>query len=341
MKPTLLHCVRALAFASLFGTAARAQQPARLDVTIVADEAEAVLAILDRISRGAGTTDMHWVGLLSSEGYVRLKKRELAMGRSFEDTTFRSFVLSDATVARGPALRETLDKWTRVDPTAAAARAQAYLPAGTPIRARIYPVIKPRANSFVFETDTDPAIFLYLDPKVSDAQFENTLAHELHHIGYASACREKRQGVRAYMGTFAEGRAVLAAAGAADVHPHATSPAAERAVWERDYAKVAEDMHRLEAYFVAIMDGKLSEEEADRQWLQFVSTDDVPQGAFYTVGYLMAKTIEEQLDRERLVASLCDPVQFVFDYNDAVRLSGEQLPAWSDDFVRKLLPLAK
>ena len=35
---------------------------------------------------------------------------------------------------------------------------------------------------------TDPAIFLYLDPTETKEEFENTLAHELHHIGYGSGC---------------------------------------------------------------------------------------------------------------------------------------------------------
>jgi hypothetical protein len=321
-----------LALILLLCPALHAQQP-RLDVTMVTDEADAVLAILDRIARGETVTDMNWVGLLSSEGYVRLKQREAAMKRAFEDTVFRNFVLSDVTIARAALLRETLDKWTHVNPDSAAARARLYLPATATIRARIYPVIKPRTNSFVFEAATNPAIFLYLDPNVSDAQFDNTLAHELHHIGYASACTNERSGVRAYMGTFAEGRAVLAAAGSPDVHPHATSPDSVRAVWDRDFAKARADIARLEEFFNAVADSALSEAEAGRQWLEFVSTDDVPQGAFYTVGYLMAQTVEQQLGRDRLIASLCDPFLFMLDYNDAVKRSGLNLPVWSDAFL--------
>jgi hypothetical protein len=256
--------------------------------------------------------------------------------RAFEDTTFRNFVLSDELLARAPALRATLDKWLTVDATKAGARALSYLPSSATIRARIYPSIKPRTNSFVFEAATNPAIFLYLDPKVSDAEFDNTLAHELHHIGYASACRGERKGALVYMGTFAEGRAVLAAAGSPDVHPHASSPDSVRAIWERDYAKVASDMKRLEAFFLALADSQLSEEKASEQWLQFVSTDDVPQGAFYTVGYLMSRTIEQQLGRDRLVASTCDPLMFLIDYNQAAAKAGNNLPRWSDTLLKKL-----
>ena len=70
----------------------------------------------------------------------------------------------------------------------AARAALAYLPEGARIRAKIYPVIKPRENSFVFDLKGDPAVFLYLDPAVSRGQLENTLAHELHHIGYGGSC---------------------------------------------------------------------------------------------------------------------------------------------------------
>jgi Putative zinc dependent peptidase (DUF5700) len=61
-----------------------------------------------------------------------------------------------------------------------------YLPEQATIRAKVYPVIKPRTNSFAFEMETNPTIFLYLDPAESAAEFENTVAHELHHIGFSS-----------------------------------------------------------------------------------------------------------------------------------------------------------
>ena len=54
-------------------------------------------------------------------------------------------------------------------------------------------MIKPKTNSFVFEPASDPAIMLYLDPSRTRAQLENTVAHELHDIGYAAACHSARR----------------------------------------------------------------------------------------------------------------------------------------------------
>src|SRR5205823_3380835 len=102
------------------------------------------------------------------------------------------FVLSEPLATRASALADTLAKWKRADVTRAAGLALAYLPPNARIQAKIYPVIKPRENSFVFEAQTDPAIFLYLNPTESREKFENTLAHELHHIGYGTACPTKQ-----------------------------------------------------------------------------------------------------------------------------------------------------
>jgi hypothetical protein len=83
----------------------------------------------------------------------------------------------------------------------------------------VYPLIKPKTNSFVFRTSHGMAIFLYLDPAVTGPKFENTVVHELHHIGYAAACPAASDATtpaataRLYLGGFGEGLAVLAAAG--------------------------------------------------------------------------------------------------------------------------------
>lgn len=97
------------------------------------------------------------------------------------------------------------------------------------MKSSVYPVIKPKTNSFVFETDTNPAIFLYLDPEQSQSEFENIVAHESHHIGFSDANKRYEERIKSlpenarkaaeWMGAFGEGLAVLAAAGSADAHP--------------------------------------------------------------------------------------------------------------------------
>lgn len=335
----------------LGGAASAPSQVPRVDVRLVTDEPEAVLAILAKRAAGQPVEDSDWQRLFRSEGYQRLKKREASLKRDFEDTTFAAFVASPQLLANRVALQAILDGWRSVNVQEAAARAFAYLPSDAVIRAKIYPSIKPRPNTFVFETSTDPAIFFYLDPKISAARFENTLAHELHHIGYASACRNADSArtrldantrlALEWMGGFAEGRAVLAAAGSPDVHPHATSDSSERAVWERDYANAGRDLPRLEAFFLAIAEGRMpSEEEQNRLGMSFVNTDSVPQGPYYTVGYLMARTVEKQLGRARLVASTCDPARFLADYNRAAALQqqrgGARLPRWSQALLARV-----
>jgi quinoprotein glucose dehydrogenase len=345
-------CARPAGVAARGETSREDSLRARLDVAIVTDEADAVLALLDRRASGVPFGDELWQRVVESEGYRRLADRERAFNREITDSAFRAFVLSDTLVGRLLALRRTLRDWKRVDPLSAALRAFDYLPDEARIRARIYPAIKPRGNSFVWETETNPAIFLYLDPDVSVIEFERTLAHELHHIGVADACRavdsSLAPGLRSaleWMSGFAEGRAVLAAAGGADVHPHATSDAAERAVWDRDIAQAAADVRRLEAFFVDVLDEKLSPQERTRRGFTFIATDSVPQGAFYTVGWLMASTIERELGRDTLVRSTCDPRRFLADYHRAAARArsagrGASLPLFSDALLARLSGVA-
>lgn len=144
------------------------------------------------------------------------------------------------------------------------------------------------------------------------------------------------------MSGFAEGRATLAAAGSAEVHPHAVSDSAERAVWDRDVAKAPADLRRLEEFFTSILDGALTGDALTSAGFGFVTSDGVPQGPFYTVGWLMASTIERVHGRQRLVASLCDPPMFLADYNtaasDLMARGGAPLPRWSASFLGRLSP---
>jgi hypothetical protein len=316
-------------------------QSASVNVRLVTDEAEAVLAILAKRKTNEPIAAADWQRVFQSEGYVRFKQRETSMQRSFEDADFKTFVLSDQLVARLPALEETLTRWRDADISGAARLALTYLPKDAIIRAKIYPVIKPRENSFVFDVHGDPAIFLYLDPAISRAKFENTLAHELHHIGYGSTCPRKDtlaqinklpanvQTALKWISAFGEGFAMLAAAGGPDIHPHAVSNAEERARWDKDVANFDDDLKKLEAFFNDVLQGKLTGDEIDKTAFSFFGT----QGPWYTVGWKMAVVIEKSYGRGKLIECMCDQRLLLTTYNQAAakqnRNSRKPLPLWS------------
>ena len=249
------------------------ERPRKVDVQVVTDEADAVLAILAKKKANQPIIDADWRGLFSTEPYTRLKKREAQMRRPFDDRSFKDFVLSDRLAQRGPALAKTLAQWKTARIDSAAGRALAYLPSDSRLRAKIYPVIKPRENTFVFETDTDPAVFFFIDPKLTRDQFENTMAHELHHIGYAANCPSKEtseeiaklapeaRNALKWIGAFGEGFAMLAAAGGPDTHPHAVSNREDRVRWDHDMANFNADLRKVECFFRDLLNRRLNEEQ--------------------------------------------------------------------------------
>jgi len=300
-------------------------------VHFVADEARAVLAILDLRAAKQPVPDAAWETLFTSEGYVRLKKRELAMHRPFDEETFRKFVMSDELLARRELLARTLDNWLKADLTHAAALAHAYLPSNASIQANVYSVIKPAKNSFVFEQS---AIFMYVDDIPRD-EFEATIAHEMHHIGYASACRESGpplpenlQKLAMWISAFGEGFATLAAAGGPE--GVAQRKADVRAEWEKQLPRFDANFAELAAFFEAVLDGRLSGDTADKRAFEFFGL----VGPWYTVGWKMAVVIEKTLGRDALIAAMCDPRHFFATYNRAAAKSGEKLPLWSETLVK-------
>ena len=317
----------------------------RLNVRIVTDEAEAVLHLLAKRGEGKTITEDDWKTIFESEGYIRLKKRELSMSRPFEDAAFREFVMSEELLKRRDTLAETLSRWKSIDPASAGNRALAYLPRDASLAAKIYPVIKPRENSFVFEVKTDPAIFLYLDQAVDGDKFENTLAHELHHIGFGGGCpapdvkakREKLpEGVRdalKWTGAFGEGLAMLAAAGAQNVHPHVVSDAKERAEWDASMLNFDADLKKVEAFLLDVSEGRLKGDDQNKAGFAFFGV----QGPWYTVGWKMASVIETVYGRERLVESFCDESRLLKTYNSAAkkfeRRNEEKLARWSKQML--------
>ena len=341
MRLRTLLCLGVVVLA--FAPELRAQ---KLDVRLVTDEAEAVLAILAKKKANETITPADWARVFSSEGYTRLKKRELSMQRPFEDAEFQKFVLSDELAQRAAALEETLAKWKRADVTRSGELALAYLPAGAHIRAKIYPVIKPRDNSFVFEVKSDPAIFLFLDPAVTQKKFENTLAHELHHIGYGTTCpaaetsaaiaklSTQSQIALRWISAFGEGFAMLAAAGGPSVHPHEVSKPDERARWDNDLKNFNTDLKKVEDFLVRVLEGKIEGDAMQKEGFAFFGI----QGPWYTVGWRMVSLIEETYGRKKLIEVMCDQRHLLTTYNEAAaaynRKTKEPLATWSESIVK-------
>ena len=271
------------------------------------------------------------------------------MQRSFTDESFKEFVTSADLQARAEKLQDTLDAWKQADVSRPAGLALAYLPDNATIHATIYPSIKPKENSFVFEVDTDPAIFLYLDPAVGRDEFENTLAHELHHIGYGTACPPKAvaadsakqpapvQTVRKWVGAFGEGFAMLAAAGGPDAHPRATATKEKRERWDLDMGQFYQNRLELDGFFMKILKRELSGDKADEQAYTYFGY----QGPWYTVGYRMDVTIENAFGRQKLINAMCDG-SVLGVYNEAVNKQvgprGQPMgkPTWSPEIVKAL-----
>lgn len=345
MRPAAILLLTALSAATR-AAPAHARAPAadstRVAVRIDASEAAAVVSILRARRAGRRPSPEDWARLFASDGYRALQRREAAIGRAFTDETFREFVESDTLLRRTADLERTVAAWEHMDVTAAAARALAYLPAGTPLRATVFLEIKPFTNSFVFDLDGARAIYLYVDPHQTRGQIENVVAHELHHTGIAAACRAPEDSTlpapvrraREWMTAFGEGRAMLAAAGGPAVHPHALDDSATRARWDRDVSRFNADLARLQAFFFDILNGTISADSARTAGFSFFGV----QGPWYTVGWKMAVTVERADGRPRLIATTCDPVAFLEDYDDAIRDNGDPagLASWSRDLLHRL-----
>jgi hypothetical protein len=327
---------------------------ARVQLSLDATEADQVLVILALRHDRKPIEEGQWQKLFATEPYQRLKQREKKIGEQFRDPTvafsdedFKNFVLSENLLKQAQGLQEALERWKRADMYALAERVLPYLPASAKVRAKVYPAIKPAINSFVWETSSNPAIFLYLDPEVSREKFENNVAHELHHIGLASAQAAYEQTVAAlpersraaanWMGAFGEGLAMLAAAGGPDVDPHAASSAAEHARWDHDMANFATDLRSLDRFFLDVLDGKFANQDAvDEKASAYFGA----QGPWYTVGYKMAVMVERRFGRDVLIQTMLDPRLLLVRYNQAAReqdrRNKEPLPLWSEQLLEQV-----
>jgi hypothetical protein len=316
-----------------------------VQLSLDVSEAEQALRIIRK--GAAGVTAEDWQQLFGTVPYQQLKAREAAMGRPLADEDFQKFLLSPTTLAKQPEWEQALAEMKQSDIGAIGERVLAWLPAGAAIHARVFPEIKPSQNSFVWTMPgSDPAIFLYLEQKTR-AQFENTVAHECHHIGLQSlhnqqdAIRSKlpenvKEAVN-WMSAFGEGEAMLAAAGSVDRHPHWEDDAITRARWDGDLMHFNFDVAALQQFFTEILDGKLhGDDEIMRRAAPFWGD---AQGAWYTVGYEMAVLVEREYGRPAFVECLIDPRKLLALYNQiAVRANakGATMATWSSEFLTRL-----
>ena len=310
-------------------------------------EADRALAILAKEKAQAPVGAADWQQLFATAPYIALKAREAAIGRPFSDEEFKQFLLSPAAQEMGTEWTATLKAMKASDMTALGTGVLAWLPQGAVVHAKVFPEIKPRHNRFVWTSPTEgPAIFLYLEAQSKD-KFENTVAHECHHIGLASLdernakananLNPRVQAVLHWMSGFGEGEAMLAAAGSIDRHPHWEDDAQPRARWDGDMMHFNTDLATMQQFFMDILDGRLTdEEEIGKRAAPFWG--DV-QGPTYTVGYQMSVLVERQFGRQRFLDCLNDPRLLLQLYNqvalDADR-NGATLATWSQEFVARL-----
>lgn len=319
----------------------------RINLQFNTDEPEAVLAILAKQRTKRRATVEDWQRLFWTDAYIMLKNRESQLGVGFSDEDFRRFVLSPELVQQAAELENTLDDWKKIDLAPVALRALDYLPAQARIRARVWFVIKPKTNSFVYDSGTGANVFLYLDTRMTRRQLESTVAHELHHIGLFGISSNKVRyedlpaNVRMaanWMDAFGEGLAMLAAAGGPDIHPLADSGSDDRARWDQDMGNFDRDLKSLDKFFVDIIDHRLVGDDITKGGYGFFCV----RGPWYTVGWEMAVVVQKQYGKATLIECMMDPRWLLVRYNDAIRevnsRSQVQRALWSQNLMSAIAP---
>lgn len=319
--------------------------PADVETELEMDfgQVRAVLDLLAKRRRGTEIDRQDWLRIYATEPYRLLRQRERDVGLAFTDDDFEAFILSSSLSQDYDLLRQAAKNWTAIDVEQAASRALAYLPAGSRLRARIFPVIKMTANSFVYGSVEDAAIFLYLNPCSKIDAVENTLSHELHHIGLATAIAARpslEDGIRSpaadvlrWLRAFREGFAMLAAAGGLDAHPLADAKPGDRERWDGDMNSFRQNIEALESFFLDALAGAASPEETERRGLSFYGA----RGPWYTVGWKMSVLVEEAFGREALIECMLDPRLLLLHYNALATANATQrLPSWSRSLIAAL-----
>ena len=340
--------------AILVGPLASEGQESRVEVRIDATQARSTLDLFDARMRGEPVLEAHWSEIFESDGFRRVVERERGMEarfgleRTFTEEAFRAWATSDEALVDVTGRSGTLDAWKSIDVTAAGERAMRYLPASVKLEATIYPIVREQTNSFVWDLPENPAIFMWVGPDVDREELEMTLVHELHHVGLAGVCVESEtsfsaevEQARGWLSGFAEGLAVLAAAGGPDHPTHPASQTELREAWASRQDSLETDLRRVETFLLDIAQGRLSGDEASGVGMSFISAEGVPQGAFYSLGWFMGATVERTLGRDAVIAGTCDHGRLIVDYQRAAALANRDdpqraLPVWSDALLDAL-----
>lgn len=330
----------------LGGCAAGATLPAWPDaalaaarrVTIDDSEAEAALRV---IAAPSAERPARLAELQATKGFKRLADRE----RSFNLTlTVDQFdpLWNAATPQSLAGFQAALARAKAVDVASVTKRPLAYLPAGSTLAATVYFVIKPRTNSFAYDSKGDAALFIYVHPEYSTKRFADTLAHELFHIGFEQNCPSPevqaavdrlepgKRRLFDWLSGFGEGFAALAAAGGPDVDPASAAPAAAEPEWRKAESVYGEQMQDLTRFFRGLLTGELSGEAAETAGDRFLGV----QGPWYTVGWRQAVTIERAFGRPVLVECIADQRRLLSAYNRAAAKAGQ--PQWPADVAGAL-----
>ena len=108
-------------------------------------------------------------------------------------------------------------------------------------------------------------------------------------------------------------------------------------LFRSDVARTNQDLEEVQSFFLDVLDQKLkSDDEIQEKAYSFFGV----QGPWYTVGWRMAVTIEQEFGRPALIDCICDKKRFLAKYNEAAarknRTSAEKLPLWSEKFLERI-----
>ena len=310
-------------------------------VDFILDQCEAALRILESDFKCNGKALL--TELFSTKGYRWLKERELAMKQEFTDVDFGTFILSDDLRTQAQRFRGVLDNLQKLSMESLVNQAKEYLPSDAIIDAFVVPLIKPKRNSFVYPIEGKIVVFLSLNPDVTTSKLQNTIVHELHHVGLRTVYQgpnsvldgvsdSRIKELLRFTQPLGEGYAMLAAAGGPHIHPNDHDPEL-KTFWDQRMVSYDQDFYAVNRFFCDLLAEKYDQEEAMEKGFEMMGI----QGPWYTVGWKTATVIELVFGKRCLIQCIADPAQLFSTYNRATRVynqnHGTSLPTWSLELV--------